>query len=298
MNVLVTGSTGLVGSALVTRLRADGCHVKTLVRRPVKENEMRWYPEQGILHHNQLLGFDAVVHLAGENIAQGRWTAEKKRRLRESRTVTTQLLAEAFSQVPTPPKVIISASAIGYYGNRGDEVLTETSPAGTGFLADLCRDWEAATAPMAARGIRVVNLRIGVVLTKTGGALAKMLLPFRLGIAGVMGSGNQYWSWITLDDLVSVIRFCLDKEVLRGPVNAVSPQPVTNRVFTKALGRALQRPTLIPTPAFAARLLLGEMADELLLASNRVIPEQLTNAGFPFRDADIDTALGHCLRSN
>lgn len=297
MNILVTGSSGLVGSALVPRLRQKGHRVVCLVRRTPKENEVRWYPDQGILQGTLVQGFDAVIHLAGDSIADGRWTPNKKKRLRDSRVQPTRLLAETIAQVQPPPKVFIGASAIGYYGNRGDEVLTETSSAGTGFLAGVCRDWEAATQPLKAVGVRVVNLRIGIVLSTRGGALAKMLTPFRLGIAGNMGDGRQYYSWISLRDLVSVIEHCLENPALQGPVNAVAPASVPNSVFTKALGRALSRPTFIPMPAFAARLVMGEMANELILASARVTPEKLTREGFKFEDADIEGALRYCLQA-
>ncbi len=298
MNVLVSGSSGLVGSALVPRLRAAGHRVVCLVRRAPKDDEIRWYPDQGVVPATKLRGFDAVVHLAGDGIADGRWTADKKRRLRESRTKPTRLLAETFAQMEDRPSVFVGASAIGYYGNRGDEVLTESSAPGTGFLADICQEWEAATSPMVQAGVRVVNLRIGIVLSSVGGALSRMLLPFRLGVAGNMGNGKQFYSWITLHDLVSTILFAIENRSLKGPVNAVAPQSIPNSVFTKALGRVLSRPTILPMPAFAARLIMGEMADELILASARVVPERLTEAGFAFRHADIDAALQHCIKEH
>ena len=243
-----------------------------------------------------LEGIDAAVHLAGENIASSRWTPAQKAKIRESRVAGTRLLAETLSKLKTPPKTLVCASAIGFYGDRSDQRLNEDSPPGTGFLADTCREWEAAAKPAADRGIRVVHLRTGVVLASQGGALAKMLTPFRLGIAGIIGSGQQYMSWISLDDLVAVISFALLKETLRGPVNAVAPNPVTNHEFTKTLGRVLRRPTVFPMPAFAARLAFGEMADGLLLASTRVEPKRLMDAGFRFRFPALDAALIHAVQ--
>jgi hypothetical protein len=236
-----------------------------------------------------------VVHLAGENIASGRWNAVRKARIRESRVRGTQLLCEALSHAAKPPGVLVSASAIGIYGDRGDELLTEASPPGRGFLPEVCAAWEAATEPARARGIRVVNLRIGVVLSRNGGALASMLTPFKLGLGGVIGSGRQYMSVISLDDLVAAILQVIKDPGYKGPVNAVCPDPVTNRQFTKALGGALGRPTLFPMPAFAARALFGEMADALLLASGRVLPERLLAGGFQFQQADVDAALAKAL---
>jgi uncharacterized protein (TIGR01777 family) len=220
-----------------------------------------------------------------------RWTAEKKRRIRESRTTATRLLVQTLARLPKPPGVLISASAIGYYGSRGDEVLTEHSGPGTGFLADVARDWEAATAAAIAHGIRVVNPRLGVVLSDHGGALAKMLMPFRLGMGGVVGDGTQWMSWIALDDVVGAIQHALAIDSLRGPVNAVAPGPVTNAELTRTLGRVLARPTIVPLPAFAARLAMGEMADALLLASHRVLPARLQASGYIFRHPSLEGAL-------
>jgi uncharacterized protein (TIGR01777 family) len=237
----------------------------------------------------------AFIHLSGDNVAQGRWTKAKKKRIYESRINSTKIIAGCISRMDPPPQLLINASATGYYGDRGEQQLEEGAEAGSGFLADVCRDWEAATEPAVQAGVRVVQLRIGVVLSVKGGALAQMLRPFRLGAGGVIGSGQQYWSWITLEDLIAVIGHCLTDPALSGPVNAVSPNPVTNRTFTKALGRILHRPTILPLPAFAARMALGQMADELLLASTRVIPRKLIDAGFPFRHGDLESALQHCL---
>jgi hypothetical protein len=235
------------------------------------------------------------VHLAGENIAAGRWTVEKKARIRDSRVKGTKTLCEALAQLSQPPKVLVSASAIGYYGDRGAELLWENSALGTGFLAEVCQAWEEATRPAMEKGIRVVLLRIGVVLSPAGGALAKMLLPFKLGLGGIIGSGKQYMSWIALDDVVGTIDHVLITDTLQGPVNAVAPHPVTNSEFTKTLRRVLRRPTLFPMPAFAARLAFGEMADELLLASTRVEPKRLIATEYRFRYPELEDALRHLL---
>jgi hypothetical protein len=297
MNILVTGSTGLVGSALVRFLTTGGHQATRLVRSKPRpgETEVHWNPEAGSVDAAGLEGLDAVVHLAGENIAGGRWTAEKKARIRNSRVQGTRLLCESLAKLAQPPRVLVCASAIGYYGDRGDEILREESPSGSGFLPDVCRQWEAATEPAAQKGIRVVNLRISIVLSPAGGALAQMLLPFRMGVGGIMGSGKQYWSWIAIDDLVGTILHALTTDALHGPVNAVTPNPVTNSEFTRILGRVLSRPTLLPMPGFAARLALGEMADELLLASARVEPARLLATGYAFRYPELEGALRHLL---
>jgi uncharacterized protein (TIGR01777 family) len=294
--VAVTGAGGLVGSALVSSLRASGHRVIPLARRAphAGEDALRWDPSSGSITP-AAPALDAVVHLAGESIMGLRWTAAKKQRIRESRTTATRLLVQTLVRLPKPPAVLISASAIGYYGSRGDEVLTEDSRPGTGFLADVARDWEAATAAALAHGLRVVNSRFGVVLGARGGALAKMLTPFRLGVGGVVGDGRQWMSWIALDDVVGAIQHALVTETLRGPVNAVAPGPVTNAELTRTLGRVLRRPTLVPLPAFAARLAMGEMADALLLASQRVLPARLQASGYSFRHPTLEGALRSVL---
>jgi hypothetical protein len=241
-------------------------------------------------------GLDAVVHLAGENIGTGRWTGEKKRRIRDSRVVGTRFLCNTLAQLDDPPPSLIAASAVGYYGERGDFPCDEQSAPGKGFLAEVCVAWEQATEQAKAAGLRVVNLRIGMVLTAKGAALQKMLLPFKMGVGGQVGSGRQYWSWISLDDLVRVILHCLETDSINGPVNAVAPEAVTNKEFTKSLGRALHRPTILPLPAFTARLMLGEMADALLLTSTRVVPQRLQQSGFDFRHPTIDDAFEALLR--
>jgi hypothetical protein len=297
MKLLVTGASGLIGSALVPFLTTDGHRVTRLVRSQPRSGavEVQWDPEAGVRDLASLEGLDAVVHLAGENIAAGRWTVEKKARIRDSRVKGTKTLCEALAQLSQPPKVLVSASAIGYYGDRGAELLWENSALGTGFLAEVCQAWEEATRPAMEKGIRVVLLRIGVVLSPAGGALAKMLLPFKLGLGGIIGSGKQYMSWIALDDVVGTIDHVLITDTLQGPVNAVAPHPVTNSEFTKTLRRVLRRPTLFPMPAFAARLAFGEMADELLLASTRVEPKRLIATEYRFRYPELEDALRHLL---
>jgi len=297
MIIAVTGSTGLVGSALVARLEGRGHLVRRLVRHEVKdaEREICWNPDTGEIDAAELNGVDAVVHLAGENIAGRRWSEDFKRRILKSRTTGTRLLAETLAQLEMKPSVLVSASATGFYGNRGDEAVDELSPSGNGFLAEVCREWEAAAEPAHDAGIRLVKLRIGPVLSPKGGALAKMLPPFKMGLGGVIGSGRQYFSWIALDDLLNAIVFALETESLVGPVNAVAPGAVTNREFTKTLGRVLGRPTIFPMPAFAARLAFGEMADEMLLGGVRVAPHELTAANFNFAYPELEPALRHLL---
>ncbi len=293
MRVLVSGATGLIGSALVRGLSADGHAITPVVRPSAKgrPDGVLWDPEAGTLDINGLEGHDAVVHLAGENIAGDRWTPERKARIRDSRVGGTRLLCDSLRRLDRPPRVLVCASATGYYGNRGREVLREESPPGEGFLAEVCREWEAATEGAARKGLRVVNLRIGMVLSPEGGALAKMLPAFRAGAGGRIGSGEQYMSWIALPDLVGVIRHALSSASLDGPVNAVAPQPVTNREFTKTLGRVLGRPTVALLPAFAARLLFGEMAEELLLSGARVEPAKLLSSGYRFLHPELEGAL-------
>ena len=297
MRVLVSGSRGLIGSALVPFLTAEGHGVTRLVRGPARPggNEIPWAPTEGKLDPGMLDGHDAVVHLAGENLAAGRWTPERKAELVDSRTKGTRLLAETLAALAHQPKVMICASAIGYYGDRGDEILTEESSLGHGFLVDLCRQWEAASAPAVEKGIRVVRLRFGIVLSPVGGALKKMLLPFRLGVGGRLGSGRQYMSWIVLDDVLAIVLRALTDDGLAGPVNAVTPNPVTNLDFTKTLGHVLSRPTIFPVPAFALRTIFGEVADEMLLASSRVQPAKLLAKGFTFSHPELEGALRHVL---
>ena len=299
MKILVSGSSGLIGSALLPLLSAGGHSVTRLVRPGSRVSpgsaagEVGWDPAPGRLEPRALEGFDAVVHLAGDSIAGGRWTPERKARIRDSRVQGTRLLAQALAERSHPPQVLLSASAIGYYGDRGDVLLTEDSLPGSGFLADVCRDWEAATEPAMKRGIRTVHLRIGLVLSAAGGALARMLPPFRAGLGGVLGSGRQYMSWIALGDVLGAIHHALTNQSLRGPVNIVAPAPVSNREFTKTLGLVLRRPTLFPAPAFVLRLAFGEMADALLLASTQVSSSRLEASGYRFSYRKLDDALRH-----
>lgn len=293
--IAVSGATGLVGGALIPSLKAAGHATLTLSRRNAGAGSVLWDPEKGLIPLGALEGVDTVVHLAGENIAGSRWTAAVKQRIRSSRVEGTRNLVKSLALIKTPPKTLVCASAIGFYGHRGEERLDESSMVGSGYLSDVCKEWESEAQEAEKLGLRVVRLRIGVVLSKKGGALAKMLLPFKLGVGGIIGSGKQYWSWIGLNDLVRVISFCVENEAISGAVNAVSPNPMTNYDFTKAVGAVLHRPTIFPMPAFAAKLALGEMADDLLLSSIRVEPHKLQSLGFQFAQPDLTSALKHEL---
>lgn len=296
MKVLVTGSSGLIGRALTASLEADGNTVLRLPRKPPSAGAPYWDPDRSIIALADIGDLDAVVHLAGDNISQGRWTAQKKARILGSRVSGTKLLAEHFAASRHKPKVFVSASAIGVYGDRGNELLDETSPPGKGFLADVGRQCEAACAAATEAGIRVVNLRLGIVLSEKGGALEKMLPPFKLGLGGVLGSGSQFFSWVSIADVVRMIRHVIAAESLSGPVNLVAPNAVTNLEFTKTLGQVLRRPTLLAIPAFAARLAFGEMADEALLSSTRVRPKKMLDSGYEFLHPDLAGALERLLR--
>jgi uncharacterized protein (TIGR01777 family) len=280
---------------LVSFLTAGGHRVIRLVRKPPSGDDVQWDPTEGVRDLSRLEGVDAVIHLAGENIAAGRWTPQRKDEIRRSRVEGARRLSESLAKLSQRPKALVSASAIGFYGDRGDEILTEDSALGMDFLAQVCQEWEAATEPAARAGIRVVRLRFGMILSPMGGALRKMLLPFRLGAGGRMGSGAQYVSWIAIDDAIGAIHHAVGAESLHGPVNAVSPAPVTNAEFTRVLARVLSRPAIFPMPAFAARLAFGEMADALLLASARVMPTRLQASGYRFRFPELEGALRHLL---
>lgn len=295
MKIAITGSSGLVGTALRGRLDADGHEVIRIVRRPPGPGEVRWDPETGDIDAAGLQGTDAFVNLAGAGIGDERWSDERKRVLVESRTRSTDLLARTIAGLSPAPSVLLSGSAIGFYGNRGDEVLTEESASGDVFLADLCRQWESATAPAEQAGIRTAHLRTGIVLSSDGGALAKMLLPFKLGIGGRLGDGQQWMSWISIDDHVRAMVHLLTADVA-GPVDLTAPEPVRNQDFTKALGRELGRPTLLPIPRIGPRLLLGkELAQALLYESQRVLPAVLEQSGFAFSHGTIEDALAAVL---
>ncbi len=291
MIVLISGASGLIGRALVPALRARGIEPRLLVRRaPSGPHEIPWDPAQGRLDASALAGGDAIVNLAGRSLA-GRWTAQVKSAMVDSRVRATRLLVEAAGAMPAPPSVLVSASAIGFYGDRGDEVLTEVSSPGTGFLADLARAWEGEARRAAEFGVRVVLARFGLVMGRGGGALGPLLPLFRCGLGGPLGGGRQWWSWIHLDDVVAAIITALEAPALTGPINVAGPAPVTNREFTRALAASLRRPAILPAPAFALRLVLGEMADEMILGSQRVIPARLQAAGFTFRWPELGPAL-------
>jgi len=293
----ITGASGLIGSSLVETLRADGRRVVRVVRpgRGPEADAARWDPQTGGVDMAAVGALDVVIHLAGESIAARRWSAGVRQPLWDSRVGPTQRLCRFLADSPSPPRTFLCASAVGFYGDTQGRTVDEDSPAGQGFLADLCRAWEAACEPLASAGTRVVHLRFGMVLSGQGGALARMLPIFRLGLGGHLGNGRQGISWITLRDVAGAVRFLLDQEEVSGPMNMVAPEPVTNRQFTKALGHALRRPAILPAPAWALRLLLGRMADEVLLADCRVVPMRLQRAGFAFQTPDLQAALEECL---
>ena len=292
----MSGATGLIGSALAQRLTRDGHEVVPLVRRPPRSGErlIAWDPERGTIDRAALAGCDVVVHLAGENVF-GRWTAAKKRRIRESRVVGTRLVSEAIAALERPPGVFLAASAVGYYGDRGAAELTEQTPPGDDFLAQVARDWEAATAPAARAGIRVVNLRFGVVLATSGGALAKMLPPFRLGLGGPIGNGAQYFPWIALEDVLGAILHVLANESLSGPVNVTAPHPLTQLEFVRTLGRVLRRPAVLPVPPVALRIVFGRAAAAMMGSGQRALPARLIASGYRFRFSELEPALRHLL---
>jgi uncharacterized protein (TIGR01777 family) len=296
VKIALTGSRGLIGRSLVPHLRSQGHEVVRIVRGRAEPDEIVWNPEEGTIDATTLHGVDAVVHLAGAGVADHRWSATYKTTILSSRVDGTTTLSAALSRLPRPPAVMVSASAVGYYGSRGDEILTEDSGPGAGFLADVCRQWESATTAAAAAGIRVATLRTGVVLSAAGGALKKQLPPFRLGLGARLGRGNQQLSWITRRDAVAAISFLLQHDALSGPFNVTAPQPVSNTEFTHELGRALKRPALLLVPEMALRMVAGdEMTAEFLLASQRAVPERLLAAGFAFADPTLPAALATAL---
>jgi len=295
MNILLTGSTGLVGNALTDRLCSKGHHIYPLHRNPSSEKTHYWFPEENRIHLDDEIKLDAVIHLAGENIADSRWTQKKKDRILNSRVHGTRLLAEAISALKHRPELLISGSAIGYYGDTGDNIVDENSARGEGFLSDVAAQWETATQAAEDAGMRTIHLRTGIVLSPDGGVLQKMLLPFNMGLGGVVGNGKQYMSWISINDVGDIIDHMLNDEKLSGPYNLVAPQPVTNYDFTKSLGRALHRPTISPLPAFAARMMFGEMADALLLSSSRIAATRLNSLGYNFIDRDLEQTLSRLL---
>ncbi len=293
--ILLTGVSGPIGAALLPSLKTRGYEVVRLVRGTAQgENQIPWDPAQPIAPE-KVSGFDAVVHLAGETI-MGRWTPAKKARIRDSRVIPTGHLAQALAQAKDKPSVFVCSSAIGYYGSRGDEVLKESSAPGTGFLPEVCREWEAATQPATAAGIRTVNLRTGVVLSPKGGALGAMLTPFKMGVGGRVGDGRQWMSWIDVQDIVGAIHHILKADLLHGPVNLVAPKPVTNAEFTRTLASVLSRPAIFPIPAFVVKTLFGEMGEALLLGSQRVEPVQLVGSGYPFRFRELQASLENMLK--
>lgn len=296
MKIAIAGASGLVGSALIPSLAHDGATITRLVRGVPKSGEIEWHPNQDQLNVPALEGFDVIINLAGENIAGGRWTDEQKRKIRDSRVSGTHLLSEAIAKMSVKPSAFICASATGIYGDRDDEILDEQSESGGGFLAGVCREWEKACEPAIKAEVRVVNLRLGPVIAREGGMLAKLLTPFKMGMGGKVGSGKQYISWVGLDDVVNAIKVAINDQSIRGPLNIVSPNPVTNEEFTRTLGQVLNRPTALAVPAFAARLAFGEMADEMLLASQKVLPKKLSAIGFQFQYPELEAAFRKYVR--
>lgn len=294
MKALITGASGLIGTELQKALKEKGWELLLASRsEPKDDRHIKWTVEEGFRDEDleRLEGLDAVIHLAGENVAGLRWTDEKKKAIRDSRVLGTRTLIDAFTKLKNRPKTFLSGSAIGFYGNRGDDEMTEASPAGDGFLPEVCRDWEAESRRAEDLGIRTVLLRTGIVLSKDGGALGTMLLPFKMGVGGVVGSGKQWMSWISLEDQIRAMMFVLENETIRGAVNLTSPNPVTNEQFTKTLGEVLYRPTFLPLPEFAVGMIFGEMGDALLLDSTKVQPKRLEDAGFEFKFPELKPAI-------
>jgi uncharacterized protein (TIGR01777 family) len=296
MKVLITGATGLIGKALQRSFAESGDEMLLASRNEhPDERYVRWDIENGFAEPEKLEGIDAVVHLAGESVSGLRWTDEKKKAIRDSRVLGTRNVVDTIAKLKHKPKVLIAASAIGFYGERGDEEVSESSSAGDTFLAEVSKAWEGESRRAEDAGIRTVLLRTGIVLSKDGGALATMMMPFKLGLGGIIGSGKQWMSWISLDDHVAVIRYAIENESLRGAVNSVSPEPVTNEEFTKTLGEVLYRPTFLPLPEFAVSMVFGEMGDELLLTSTKVVPTRLAQVGFEFKYPQLKAAIEHAM---
>lgn len=302
MNIAISGATGLVGTALTKYLKENGYNVKVITRKKHNSSDyIFWDIDKKLIDSEKLEDIDVVIHLAGENISgqnpiQGRWTQERKKEILESRVKGTTFLSETLANLNNPPKLFISASAIGYYGDRNNETLNENSPKGTGFLSDVCLEWEKSTQELVGKGIRVVNTRFGVILSKEGGALKTMLLPFQMGVGGILGDGQQYMSWIDIDDVTGAIKYIIENNKIEGVVNIVSPKPVTNYEYTKALGNVLNRPTIFPIPKIGINILFGEMGQELLLASQKVNPDILLKNGYNFKYSTINESLNHIIK--
>lgn len=295
MNILLTGSTGLIGSALTEYLSKQGHNIYPLYRNPESEKLHYWYPEESRIYLDDKIQIDTVIHLAGENIADSRWSKKKKDTILNSRVRGTQLLAEAVAKIKHKPALFISASAIGYYGETGNNIVNENNDKGDGFLSDVAAQWEKATQAVEDAGIKTIHIRTGIVLSPNGGVLQKVLTPFSLGLGGIIGSGRQYMSWISINDVLHIIDYILNNDQLSGPYNLVAPNPVTNYTFTKCLGSVLHRPTVSPLPAFMARIMFGEMADALLLSSARIESKKLIESGYTFIDTDFETTLKSLL---
>ena len=298
MNILITGSSGLIGTALAETLSSRGYQIFKMRRTSSQKEPFHWLPDELKIHWDTSVHIDVVIHLAGANIAAGRWSETRKKEILDSREKSTHLIADTLAGLKNPPKLLISASAIGFYGDTADRWVDERNRPGYDFLSEVCLKWEKATLPASESGIRTVLIRTGMVLSAKGGALKKMLLPFQLGLGGKMGSGKQFVSWVSLDEVVEMVRFIIDNEAIHGPVNLVSPNPVTNAVFAKTLGAVLKRPAIFPIPAFMLKLLWGEMAEALILASNRVKPKALELAGYSFIHQDLENALNCVLNKN
>ena len=299
MKILITGASGLIGKALQSSFKEKGYEMLLGSRsEPKDERHIKWDPDTGFSAEDlpRLEGLDAVIHLAGENISGLRWTEEKKKAIRDSRVFGTRSMVETFDKLKQKPKVFISGSAIGFYGDRGSDEMTESSSAGKTFLSEISKEWEAESRRAEDMGIRTVLLRTGIVLSKDGGALATMMTPFKLGVGGVIGRGEQWMSWVSLDDVVRIINFVLENEDFRGAINVTAPNPVTNEEFTKTLGSVLYRPTFLPLPEFAVHMVFGEMGDALLLDSTRVVPKRLLDAGFEFKYPKLKDALEHAVK--